>query len=164
VKLLALLDLFVSEALAEAGQAYLWGGKGGHVWHPVQGLALSPWPERGYDCAGLVTVALRDVGGPDWRATHSAQTLWDQLEPAAADAPPFGALLFYGRSEAQVTHVAVGLGRQHARLGHLVVEASGGDSTTTSPAAARARGARVRVGYSARRDYRGARWLAVPHT
>lgn len=107
---------------------YAWGGKS---------------PGRGLDCSGLVTLGLYLAGGPDFRATHDCDRLWNLCEPLAeADARP-GDLAFYGRrlrdGRLDCTHVMVLL------AGGRVWGASGGDSTTTTREAALARGARVKA-------------------
>lgn len=137
-------------AQRKVGAPYVWRGKGLQVWTPA-GLARHDWAEEVFDCSGLVTCAVHACGGPDWRATHSAQTLFDVLAPALPWA--VGALRLYGKSPRQVTHVALVLGQGS------IVEAAGGDARTTTPALARARGAAVRVGPERRSDFVGARQL-----
>lgn len=144
-------ESFVRSALRHVGAPYLWRGKGLDIWTP-EGLRSNGLGVLAYDCSGLVTSALRDAGGPDWRASHSAQTLFDTLTPAPT-ADRFGVLRFYGASPTAVTHVAIGLGNG------LVLEAAGGDSHTTSLQAARAANARVRVVLDGRTDLLGARLL-----
>lgn len=129
-------------AMAAQGCWYVWGGKGDMMWTP-QGLsARHSFPV--YDCSGLITDALRLAGGPDWRATHSANVLFTTLpkvEPLLLNEPArwlAGTLLFYG-DKGHASHVALVIG------GNWMVEAAGGDSTCTSVEIARERNARVRV-------------------
>lgn len=145
----------IEYATSKAGRHYVWMGKGALCWTP-QGLRPHKWTGlEVYDCSGLVTSALHAAGGPDWRATHSAQTLWDALQPT--ERGELGALHLYGRGPAAVTHVALSLGNG------LVVEAAGGDSRTLSPADATRAKASVRVGWERRSDFLGARSLpALP--
>lgn len=65
----------------------LWNGKG---------------PDA-YDCSGLVTCSLRDVGGPDLTSLENAQALHDHTRALGAgptDTPIAGDLVFYGVYEA----------------------------------------------------------------
>lgn len=141
----------IHAALRAQGCLYLWQGKGHELWTP-NGLKSNGLGIPAYDCSGLVTCALHDAGGPDWRATHNAAALWQALRPADS-AGAFGVLRFYGG--ARVSHVALSLGND------LVLEAGGGDQTTTSLEIARRQGARVRVVFDGRRDLMGARLLPL---
>jgi cell wall-associated NlpC family hydrolase len=143
----------IHAALRCQGSPYLWGGKGLVQWTP-QGLRPHGLGLPVYDCSGLVTCALNDAGGPDWRGTHTARLLWEAL-PLCDNANSVGCLRFYGASRASVTHVSIALG------GDLVLEAGGGDRSTTSLEIARRQGARVRVVFDGRRDLLGARLLPL---
>lgn len=117
------LEAFLQEALWLLGTPYIWGGK---------------TPEPGLDCSGLVTYALWQAGGPDLRQTHGTERLLDELEPVPVLTP--GDLVCYRRHV--VIHIASG----------LVIGANGGNATTATVAAARQRGARVKL--ERRWDYR----------
>lgn len=145
----------VHAGLQHIGAPYVYRGKGLQRWTP-QGLELHPWGGLYvFDCSGLVTYCLQHAGGPDWLASHSAETMFDSLPPAV-DSWGFAALRFY-RSVTKVDHVAFSLGNG------LVLEAAGGDRTTLSPMdAARRPLARVRVCFESRTDFAGARLLPVP--
>ena len=54
---------FLAAVLGEFGKPYIWDAKG---------------PDS-YDCSGLVTASLRNVGGPDWRSSHWTGRLWSDL-------------------------------------------------------------------------------------
>lgn len=144
---------------SKLGCPYIWGGHGALVWTPTV-----PRPtlevagcDEGYDCAGLVTCAVLDAGGPDLRWAWNAQTMWNRLPPVDNrdedwDEPT---LLLYGSSPSHVTHVAIDLGR-------CVIQSAGGDQTTTTLAAAKARpAARVQLSPHERRDRLGYRSLAA---
>ncbi|MBN8466184.1 C40 family peptidase [Corallococcus exiguus] len=120
---------------------YRWGAKG-----------LKPTGSpRLFDCSGLVTWCLHEVGGPDWRATHNTDRLWDVCTPVESEAQLLpGDLVLYGRAGHTTLHgrpvtredpnhvmVYVGAG--------VVVGASGGGSTTLTLADAQAAGARVKT-------------------
>ncbi|NNC01913.1 peptidoglycan endopeptidase [Corallococcus exiguus] len=139
------------------GAPYRWGAKG-----------LQPTGSpRLFDCSGLVTWCLLEVGGPDWRATHNTDRLWDVCAPIATEAELLpGDLVLYGRvgtkaGDGRVVtrddpdHVMVYMGAG------VVVGASGGGSKTLTLADAQAAGARVktypRVAY--RKDVLGFRRL-----
>lgn len=123
------------------GCPYVWAGKKDFLFDPVKlALVPNPWrPARVFDCSGLVTVSLKDAGGPDWRASHSSGALrafcwpvpWPELQP--------GDLLF------RAGHVGIYVSKSEASLANIVVlEAAGGDRSTTSPFIAEARKAEVR--------------------
>ena len=143
----------IHAALRHQGAPYLWKGKGLHLWTPsgLQGNGLDGvWA---FDCSGLVTVALHDAGGPDWRAAHNADSLYRLLEPEQ-NPNAWGCLRFYG-TLTRATHIAIALGNE------LVLEAGGGDQRTTSLELARRQGARVRVVFDTRKDLLGARKLPL---
>ncbi|WP_233583396.1 NlpC/P60 family protein [Corallococcus sp. CA053C] len=106
---------FLSLVLAQMHSPYRWGAKG------QRAAADGP---RLFDCSGLVTWCLHQVGGPDWRGTHNTDRLWDQCRPvaSAADLQP-GDLVLYGKA-GDPDHVMV-----HVGAG-VVVGASGGGSRT----------------------------------
>lgn len=135
---------FLQCVLELVGTPYIWGGK---------------YPASGLDCSGLVTYALHKSGGPDWRATHNTDKLWQQLpEPRF---PCAGDLAFYGGRDADVEHVMVVL--PISDVEELVIGACGGDSRTTSLREARRRGAKVQVrqGVHYRAGFRGYRKLPI---
>lgn len=144
----------IPHATRHVGAPYVWRGKGRSLWTP-RSLVPHPWAGYVFDCSGLVTTAIKAAGGPDLRATHSAQTMFDQF-PIADEFDGAGVLRFYGPSRLHVSHVAICLGRNE-RGQVLVVEAAGGDETTTTPLSAQQRGAKVRQGVELRRDFLGSR-------
>jgi hypothetical protein len=127
----------------QAGKPYLWCGKGERRMVDGAGLVAC------FDCSGLVTVGLVAAGYPpictrlgcDARGRtlvgyHSAQRLWNDLEPTGL---PFALdLAFYGRNERHVEHVMFvwGDGR--------VYGSCGGNSSTTDPSEALRRGQGVK--------------------
>lgn len=117
---------------------YLWSGKG--IGKGEEHLPL------GVDCSGAVTWALWRAGGPDWRATHNTDRLWAELESVANPRP--GVLAFYAplapKGPGDVEHVMCCTGGWERDGRVRVFGASGGDSTTTTPALARAQNAQVR--------------------
>lgn len=115
---------FLTKIHEQIGKPYVWGAKG---------------PDA-FDCSGLVTWALWDIGICDWRDNHNAQTLYGCL-PHTADPRP-GDLAFYGTGRFGISHVMVVWGG--GPLGP-VVGASGGNHDITSVDLARAKGARVQM-------------------
>lgn len=123
------------------GAQYVWGGKKDCVFsQQTLSLAPSPWlPQKVFDCSGLVTVALLDAGGPDWRGTHSSGALRAVAKPVLMTELQEGDLLF------RAGHVGIYVGPSHEQATHIIVlEAAGGDRGTTSPAVAAARNAFVK--------------------
>jgi cell wall-associated NlpC family hydrolase len=145
-------------ALAKLGKPYIWGANGELTWampRPVP--TLTHGVLEAYDCAGLVKDSVFDAMGPDVRWTWNAQQMWELL-PAPTLGEPF-VLRLYGHLP-HVSHVAIDLGNG------LVLEASGGDQTTTTYTEAARRGAKVRVGFEQRGDFLGKRSLSAmeyPH-
>ncbi|NBD11847.1 C40 family peptidase [Corallococcus silvisoli] len=133
---------FLALVLEQMGAPYRWGAKG---------LKPSASALRLFDCSGLVTWCLQEVGGPDWRATHNTDRLWDVCTPVAIEAELLpGDLVLYGRPGTKTAdgrpvtredpnHVMVYVGAG------VVVGASGGGSTTLTLADAAAAGARVKT-------------------
>ena len=128
--------------LAQKGKLYVYGAKGPDYW----------------DCSGLVTGSLYALGLGDFRATHSAARLFDELEPVEMDKIKPYDLVFYGPPD-RITHV---LFFWHDRR---VYGAGGGTNHTTTPEAAmRLRGACVKFkpSHMYRPDFRGARKYGPP--
>lgn len=132
----------VAWALTKLGRPYIWGASGDVLW-TAQGMvptSSSAQTVEGYDCAGLVKCASLACGGTDLRAVWSARDMFKNLP---APLPGEGLTLrFYGLP---VTHVAFDLGN------NLILEAAGGDHTTTTlqKSFQRTR-AMVRVGFESR--------------
>lgn len=137
-------DRFLEELAARQGAPYVWGGNGLMLWSagPPIRFAVHGFTQPIYDCVGLVKCALLAAGGPDLRATHNAQSLFDASTPSAVKGRP-GNLLFYGVTESGVTrvdHIAVILGcgacqcaTLSGRHGYWKVEAAGGGRGTLEP-------------------------------
>lgn len=99
-------------ARAFIGVPYYWGGD-----HPAQGL----------DCSGLIQEVLMAVG-IDPAGDQNAQALYEYFLKNHADSPPGpGALVFYGKSLKEITHVAL------MTTPYTVIEAAGGSSKMTGP-------------------------------
>ncbi|WP_223786011.1 NlpC/P60 family protein [Myxococcus sp. AS-1-15] len=136
-------NAFVVAVLSQMHEPYRWGGKGERD---------SATNQRVFDCSGLVTWALREVGGPDWRYSHNTDVLLAQClaVPKEEELLP-GDLVLYHRKGAPLDaeHVMVHVG------GGVVVGASGGGSTTRTLADATKANACVKVFGSL--DYRARR-------
>lgn len=77
-----------------------------HLGAPVLWAAKGP---DAFDCSGLVTTALWQVGGPDLRHLANAQALHDHtraLGSGPTDLALPGDLAFYGADEKHIIHVA----------------------------------------------------------
>jgi cell wall-associated NlpC family hydrolase len=108
------------------GVPYVWGGSNSM---------------RGFDCSGFVQFILQSVG-VDPKGDQTAQTLHDLFlhnGGVPLTIPKAGAICFYGKTESSIYHVAFALSE------HQIIEAGGGDHTTTSVAEAAKRDACVRI-------------------
>jgi murein DD-endopeptidase len=147
------LARFLTAAVSQVGAPYIWGAKG----EEYNG-------RRTFDCSGLVTWAYLEAGGPDWRATHNTDVLFEQLAHVPIEIIEPGDLLFWGKpaeggKPADTEHVAIYLGGNTAFL-----SAAGGNRTTRTIEDATAAGAFVRPGHPISIHYRkgflGARRLS----
>lgn len=82
---------FQAEVLTQQFKPYGWNSKG-----PFQ-----------FDCSGLVTWGLLEAGGPDLRATHNSQLLFDKLQQISSWQKGMTLLSFYGDGPDAVEHVMV---------------------------------------------------------
>lgn len=99
----------IAYALKFIGIPYIWGGN-----HPA----------LGYDCSGFIQEILSSVG-LDPKGDQSAQTLYIILKQGTwKEGLQPGALLFFGKSEHLITHVALQVDSHH------MIEAGGGGSST----------------------------------
>lgn len=107
------------------GNNYLWGGDS---------------PLKGFDCSGLVLECLKSIGFVSAKTDMTAQGLYQFFIVNGLSAGvKEGAICFYGKSAREIVHVALMLNTQQ------IIEAGGGDSSTTSLDAAKQQGAFVRV-------------------
>ena len=107
------------------GVPYLWGGNN---------------PVVGFDCSGLICEGLKFAGLLRGATDLSARGIFSTFEPKSEVPPlpyPVGTLLFFGRSPS-IMHVAIVSGDG------LMLEAGGGNASTTSVEAAGIRNAFVR--------------------
>ncbi len=130
---------FLKCALEMMGTPYIYGGRS----------------RDGLDCSGLVVVALKEAGGPDWTSGWWTDRFYNELVPTIAPKP--GDLCLYGAPN-DPSHVMIWLGTEG-----LVLGASGGNSsTTTLMAAAKARAeVKVKENYKYRPDFIGFRSLPL---
>lgn len=130
-------------ALAFIGTNYLWSGDN---------------PIEGFDCSGFICEVLRS-SGVIGRQDYSSQGLYTLLKDKGfrSQLAP-GSVLFFGRSTSKITHVAMALNE------YQMIEAGGGDSTTTSVTHAAKTDAFVRVRLiSSRLDLIACMKPEVPH-
>ncbi|WP_163998700.1 NlpC/P60 family protein [Pyxidicoccus caerfyrddinensis] len=123
---------FLALVLQQMHSPYRWNAKG---------TRDATTGQRVFDCSGLVTWTLHQVGGPDWRATHNTDRLWAACAPVDFAALLPGDLVLYHRAgaPADAEHVMVHVG------GGVVVGASGGGRATLTLADAAAHDARVKA-------------------
>jgi cell wall-associated NlpC family hydrolase len=95
------------------GKPYIWGAEG----------------PTGFDCSGLVQEILRSVG-EDPKDDQTAQALYNYFSQHNMTAPTAGALVFYGKSIKEITHVAFSIDN------FRVIEAGGGGSKCINTAMA----------------------------
>lgn len=146
-------------AVKQLGRPYIWGGKGDLRFDVKQGLR--PWTKaeltpgsRAYDCGGLITSAARETTAIDVRGMWNAQSLLDATRQHESAGVLYRTLRFYGRSRADVVHVAFGdESRSPWPMAALVLEAAGAGSDAVDETKARALGAEVRLVDDRRSDY-----------
>lgn len=102
------------------GAPYIIGGNGPH-----------------FDCSGLVCEVLKAFGVLGPKEDLDCDALWTRFKPLEC-APSPGAIAFFGKTQHDVTHVAI------VSYERWMVEAGGGDRTTLSVSDALKRGAMVR--------------------
>jgi cell wall-associated NlpC family hydrolase len=118
------LKLVYDYALALVGTPYRWGGSN---------------PISGFDCSGLVQELLASIGF-DPPGDQSAQSLYEHfIKGSRSSQIGLGALVFYGKSVEQITHVAFMLDTISA------IGANGGGSKTTNNMEAERAGAFVKI-------------------
>jgi len=121
------VQYLIEYALSFVGTPYRWGGES---------------PMDGFDCSGFVQEILRSAG-VDPIGDQTSQGLFEYFakhgKPLSKDRPRPGSIVFYGSHINHITHVAFAL--DHFR----VVEAAGGDHTTTSVDRAIAQQAFIRI-------------------
>ncbi len=140
------VESLLEAAAKHVGQPYIWQGKGAVKWTEA---GLVPLDTPGLDCSGLVTCSLLEAGGPDWRATENAQSLFEKLVKGQFASVFKPHLRYYGASKQSITHIAFGI--PVAQGGCLVIEAAGGGHLTLKPEPS----ARVFFHYETRRDLAG---------
>lgn len=117
------LDVLIRYAWSFVGTLYRWGGD----------------DPTGWDCSGLCIEILSSVGEAPPQDT-TAQGLYDYFLPRSRHTGVCpGALVFYGRRIDKITHVAFCI------TDLCVIEAGGGDRTTTTETKAAEQNAFVRV-------------------
>lgn len=119
------MKLLVDYALQFVGVPYVWGGANYLT---------------GIDCSGFIQELLASCGA-DPPGDQTAQGLYDHFatQTVPMHIPQIGALLFFGKSASEVTHVAMALDY------YRMIEAGGGGSKTVDRATAAQQGAMVRI-------------------
>lgn len=101
---------------------YIWGGD----------------DPTGFDCSGLVIEFLQTLGILPEKYDTTADGLYRIYKANRIDAPKFGTLVFFGKSD-KATHVGIALN------GDYFIEAGGGGSSTKTEKDASERNAYVRI-------------------
>ena len=118
------MDILRNYAMHFVGTPYKWGGDD---------------PMDGFDCSGFIQELLASAG-MDPPGDQTAQKLFDHFEKYGQwNIYKCGALAFYGKSVAEITHVAMLID------GYRIIEAGGGGSKTKSKQDAIDQNAYVRV-------------------
>lgn len=117
-------QLLLTYAMAFLGIPYVWGGES---------------PQAGFDCSGFVQECLKSIG-LDPVGDQTAQGLHNHfIREGKRCAPESGALIFFGSSLMNITHVAIALSDWQ------MIEAGGGGSKNTDLDAAIRYGGFVRI-------------------
>ena len=118
------MEILRQYAMQFVGTPYKWGGDD---------------PIDGFDCSGFIQELLASVG-VDPQGDQTAQKLFDHFEKYGQwNIYKCGALAFYGKSVAEITHVAMMIDT------YRIIEAGGGGSKTKSKQDAADQNAYVRV-------------------
>lgn len=127
-----MIETLIRYAYQFVGLPYRWGGDD---------------TIKGFDCSGLVQELYASIGY-DPSGDQTAQGLYDLLkEDAHENVFRPGALAFYGKSKAEITHVAMFVSYSQ------VIEAGGGGSKTKTIEDASIQNAYVRIRpYNKRQD------------
>lgn len=119
-----LMQLLIDYAMRFVGTPYRYGGDD---------------PMSGMDCSDMVQQVLA-AAGIDPPGDQNAQSLYDYFEKNGSyNKYGAGALAFYGQSTTKISHIAFCIDQ------YRIIEAGGGDSTTTTLDAAIKRNAFVRM-------------------
>lgn len=140
---MTLRERFLDLGREQIGKPSLWGAKTGDA----------------FDCSGLVAWLLRELGGPDLRATHNTDRMWLEFDPVVGEPAP-GDLGFYRPKKPlddnDMEHVVILLD------GGLILTADGATSKIHTVEDAKAAHAMVRIrgGYDYRERFAG--WRRFP--
>lgn len=85
------ISQMIEYAMCMVGTAYKWGGNS---------------PMEGYDCSGGIQEVLASVG-MDPHGDQTSQSLYDYLVKVCDHRSGAGAIVFYGKSVKEITHVAL---------------------------------------------------------
>ena len=116
------MKTMIEYAKSFIGKPYIWGGDD---------------PMRGFDCSGLVQEILAS-GGFDPAGDQTSHGLYEIFREKGSPSRKAGALAFFGTHE-KITHVAFMIDEWR------MIEAAGGNSKTTSEAAAIRQNAYIRI-------------------
>jgi cell wall-associated NlpC family hydrolase len=120
------MNILIPYAMSFLGTPYKWGGN-----NRLEGL----------DCSGFVIELLKSAAEPLPAPDMSAQALYDHYMAGHGEINRWsaGALVFFGDSASQITHVGMALDQ------YRMIEAAGGNALTLTPDDAKAKGAMIRI-------------------
>ena len=112
-------------AMQYLGVPYVWGGDN---------------PKTGFDCSGFVQRALADCNMYAFDRDRTSQTLYHYFKSRGLRSGiETDSVLFFGKDVDHITHIAIALNDE------LMIEAGGGDSSTTQNNTHLRSDARVRI-------------------
>ena len=118
------METLKNYAMQFVGKPYLWGGDD---------------PIKGFDCSGLIQELLASCG-LDPKGDQTAQGLFDYFQKTGSwNTYGLGALAFYGKTVASITHVAMMLDN------YRIIEAGGGGSSVINIDEAAKQNAYIRI-------------------
>lgn len=137
---------FWEKAYSKLGRPYIWAGKGDFAVRQGRIVTMqSLGCEAGYDCSGLITSTIKELGGPDLRGAWGSSRMLDLPSPAPNE---------YLRLGLWPGHVGIMVGD-----GLLCLESAGGAEDCLDFAMAQKLAARVQFGWATHGEPKAVRSL-----
>jgi len=114
-------------AISRLKEVYVWGAKGRKMWtlDGIKDTSAVAGVQVAFDCSGLVTSCILEAGGDDMRFTHNTDLLKAELPPVQNPPATQGIFVVFFPGHVGIAYT---LGDKW-----FIVEAAGGDHTTTKP-------------------------------